>query len=200
MTETTMYLAIDSSLKGYSAALYYNEQLVFALSDNGSKSQYLITDLKTAFEINQLNLHDLEYLIVNIGPGSFTGIRTTLTLVKTLAANLDLKVITINNFELLRYLNPDVSKLAFRASQKNLNEYFVSLDMNYEDLNTNYFATEINQDITLLELPDSQEISKKTLDWALSQKDQLQTLASKEIKPYYLREPSLRLPKQNVTS
>lgn len=190
-----MLLAIDSSLKGYSAALSKEGRLIFTLSDNGSKSQYLITDLKKAFDERELELNDLETLIVNIGPGSFTGIRTALTLVKALEANLDIKVITVNNFELIRFLNPELSKIAFRASLKNTNEYFVSLDENYQDLETNFFVTELGQDVTLLDLPASEKLSSVMIDYALANKD---LVATKEIKPYYLREPSLRLAKTNV--
>lgn len=193
-----MLLAIDSSLKGYSATLCKNEELVFSIFDKGNKSQYLITDLKDAFDTNNLDLKDLDYLLVNIGPGSFTGIRTALTLVKALEANLDLKVITINNFQLLRYIYPGTSKLAFRASLKNPKEFFVSLDEDYDNLETNYFTMEIAEEISLLDLPESQELSLRMIDWAQSKKDYLETRATKEIKPYYLREPSLRLGKQNA--
>ena len=155
----------------------------------------MITDLKQAFEEHSLKLTDIEYLIVNIGPGSFTGIRTALTLVKALEANLELKVITVNNFQILRYLNPNATKLAFRASLKNTNEYFVSLNERYDDLDSNFFATEIASDISLFELPDAKDFAGMILDYAFSKKDQLQALVAKEIMPYYLREPSLRLAK-----
>ena len=75
-----------------------------------------------------------KYVVVNIGPGSFTGIRTALTLAKTLQANLNIKVIAVNNFQILRFLNPGIEQLAFRASVKNTEEYFVSLDEDYDNL------------------------------------------------------------------
>ena len=118
-----MLLAIDSSSKGYSVAVSKDKNIVFELASAGIKSQNLIPDLKQAFEKHSLKLDQVKVLIVNIGPGSFTGIRTALTFAKTLEANLELKTYPVNNFEILRFLYPDTQSLAFRASEKNDKEF-----------------------------------------------------------------------------
>src|SRR4051812_44347917 len=54
--------------------------------------------LKTKVELRDLNL-----LAVNIGPGSFTGLRVGISLVKTLAYSLGLQVHAINSLESLAF-------------------------------------------------------------------------------------------------
>lgn len=192
-----MLLAIDSSIKGYSAALWHAESFLFAFADKGSKSQHLVTDLKSAFEKSSIHLSELEYLIVNIGPGSFTGIRTALTIVKTLEANLNLKMIAINNFQILRYLNPGIERFAFRASIKNTNEFFVSLDENYDDIKTNFFTTD-EPSVEILELPQIEDLAKTMIDFVIENDNLLEKIVVSDVKPYYLREPSLRLAKNHA--
>jgi tRNA A37 threonylcarbamoyladenosine modification protein TsaB len=192
-----MHLAIDSSIKGYSAALWHAESFLFDFADNGSKSQHLVTDLKSAFEKSSIHLSELEYLIANIGPGSFTGIRTALTIVKTLEANLNLKVLALNNFQILRYLNPSVERFAFRASLKNTNEFFVSLDENFDDIKTNFFTSE-DPFVEILELPRTQDMAKTMIDFVTQNDNLLEKMVVSDVKPYYLREPSLRLAKNHA--
>lgn len=192
-----MHLAIDSSIKGYSAALWHAESFLFAFADNGSKSQHLITELKSSFEKSSIHLNQLEYLVVNIGPGSFTGIRTALTIVKTLEANLNLKVLALNNFQILRYLNPGVVQFAFRASLKNTNEFFVSLDENYDDIITNFFTSEYPS-VEILELIQVEDMAKTMIDFVIQNDNLLEKMLVNDVKPYYLREPSLRLAKNHA--
>lgn len=186
-----MHLAIDSSINGYSAALSNSGELVFCICDNASKSQYLLRDLQANFTAKDLDLKDLSQITVNIGPGSFTGIRTALSIVNTLKANLNIPVSPVNNFQILRQQNPKLKEIAFRASSKNPNEFFVSLDENYNNLETNFFTTKLDEGITLLELPEASQSIKILLAYSSSDKQ-----ASKEIYPYYLREPSLRKAKK----
>ena len=192
-----MFLVIDSSLNGYAAALVQDQDILFSFSNN-SKSQHLVTELKKAFNDNKLNLEDLSSVLVNIGPGSFTGIRTALTVVKALEANLKLKVFTVNNFELLRFLNPSVTKFAFRASVKNDREFFVSLSTDYANMEENYFTAELESEIEVLELPQAKDLINALLDYFKAYSGKLKASDSIEIQPYYLREPSLRLPKTNA--
>ena len=192
-----MILAIDSSNRGFSACLKQADSLVFSINSSAAKSQYLITELKAAFENAGIKITGLKKIIVNLGPGSFTGIRTSLTLVKTLEANLELEVYPVNNFQLLRFLNPDIKEFAFRESAKNDKEFFVSLDENYENLETNFFTNELDTQLKVLDLPETQEMAKTLLDYFCKQDKKL---AQTEIKPYYLREPSLRLPRSVITS
>jgi tRNA A37 threonylcarbamoyladenosine modification protein TsaB len=191
-----MYLAIDSNLNGYSASLVKNNELIFEFEKEAAKSQNLIIDLKEEFLKYDLKVHDIQVVLVNIGPGSFTGIRTALTIANALKANLDIKLIPINNFQILRFLNPASLKIAFRASSKNPNEFFVSLDENYQDTQSNYFSTEISDDFDLLELPNALQRTQVMLEFIKDKNINL--LAQEDIQPYYLREPSLRLAKANA--
>ncbi len=194
-----MLLAIDSTNKGYSVALSDLEKTVFSFQEPDAKSQYLVTDLKRAFEEASVSLDDLKYIVLNTGPGSFTAIRTALTIVNTLQANLDIGLISVNHFELLRFVHRLTKSdgFAFSASEKNPKELFVSLDDDYQNLETNFFTTE-NQDLELLSMPDDKSCAEYLLDYILAKKDKLDKLVQNSITPYYLREPSLRKAKTNV--
>ena len=96
-------LALDSSQNLQSFAVYDTELEKFILGEAfPGKSSEIIEKLKNSFLDNKLKLKDIDLLAVNLGPGSFTGIRNALCIIKTLALELGLKVFTTNSFELLR--------------------------------------------------------------------------------------------------
>ena len=187
-----MLLAIDSSFYGYSALCHNGQKQLFAFENQGSKSQGLIDDIQDAFTKHGIEPQDLTKLALNIGPGSFTGIRTALTFAKTLEASLDLEIMTVNSFELLRHHHQVTGAIAFSASNKNDNEFFVSLDDDYTNIETNFFANEPGT-AQVLEFPSDKSIAELIFDF-------VQNNATKNYKlePYYLREPSLRKAKAKI--
>ena len=186
-----MLLAIDSSFYGYSALCHDGQKPVFSFKNEGSKSQGLIDDIQDAFGKQDIKPQDLTKLAVNIGPGSFTGIRTALTFAKTLEANLDLEIITVNSFELLRHYHQVATAIAFSASNKNANEFFVSLNDDYANIESNFFATET--DAKVLEFPSDKSIAELVFNFV-----QTKTTKNYKLEPYYLREPSLRKAKAKI--
>lgn len=194
-----MLLAIDSSLKGYSGALQSESgELLFSFFKDEQKSQNLIPDLQNAFAEHQLRPELVKNIVVNPGPGSFTGIRTALTLVNTMAANLDLNLIPVNNFQLLRFMHPGKKTFAFSASSKNPKEFFVSLDEDYDNIETNFYSNDlaaIDSDLEVLDFLEDKNIAEYLLSYVKENKVLASETLAKTLKPYYLREPSLRLAK-----
>lgn len=78
-----------------------------------------LIDLLTEFKINP---EDLDEILVNIGPGSFTGVRIGVVIAKTMAYTLNIPIKMINSIEMLFYSND--SKLGVYVS-KEKNGYFV---------------------------------------------------------------------------
>lgn len=64
-------------------------------------SALMIPAIEDMLRDNGLAVADLKALAVNVGPGSFTGIRTGLITARTMAQFLDLPVYCFNTFELL---------------------------------------------------------------------------------------------------
>jgi tRNA threonylcarbamoyl adenosine modification protein YeaZ len=188
-----MLLAIDTSLKGYSACLFHKGEFVFDFVADTPQSQDLIPELAKTFSEHNLELCDITKILLSVGPGSFTGIRTVLSLVNTLKANIDAEIIAVNNFQLLRFLNPQAKKIAFKASPRNSSEFYVSLDEDYENLQTNFFAQELDADIQVCDLYQEQSLAKLLVQY-YQKNFALHT--NNKLEAYYLREPSLRKAKK----
>lgn len=93
------YLAIDTSTNICSASLFYNGKYT-TLNKQGAKnhSEYL------PIFVEQLLKNDIEldFIALNIGPGSFTGLKIGSSFTKGLAKALDIPIIPVNNFEALK--------------------------------------------------------------------------------------------------
>ena len=201
-------LALDSSQNLQSFAVYDTTLEKFILGEAfPGKSSEIIEKLKNSFLDNQLKLQELDLLAVNLGPGSFTGIRNALCIVKTLALELKLKVFTTNSFELLR-LEKDLSDNTPIAIPAFKNNFFISLDSNYDSLKTNFFSA-IDTETALYEfscenlseliiklLLHKNILSKNTVAeiGVCEQRREIRTDLGFDpniLKPYYLREPSI---------
>lgn len=183
-----LILALDSSHQTQSLAVFDNNEQRFIIeTQQQSKSSQLISLLVEAFQKANLKPQDIGLLACSVGPGSFTGIRSTITIIKTLAAELELKIHAVNNFELVRFENQlsDNDPVVIAAGK---NDYFISLDSNYSNLETNYFSLESNGH-KIYELQESNIASLiiKTLN------TQSALFNYKELQPYYLREPSINI-------
>ena len=79
-------LVIDTSNRYLVIAMYENDQLLEAISEVGSQrqSENAIPYIEKLLNQLGLELFDFDELIVTCGPGSYTGVRVGLTIVKTL--------------------------------------------------------------------------------------------------------------------
>ena len=64
-------------------------------------SAYLIKVLKEILNENNVSLKDIDYIGVNTGVGSFTGIRVGLTIAKVISNRLNIKTVPYNTAEVL---------------------------------------------------------------------------------------------------
>ena len=69
--------------------------------DNKYHSAYLISTLKEIMKENGIEPKDIDLIGVNIGPGSFTGIRACVTVARVMAQQLNCKAIGISSLEIL---------------------------------------------------------------------------------------------------
>lgn len=178
-----LVLALDSSQKNISACLADIEknQTIFCFNQL-DKSQNLIEFIQEAFIQANLKPQKIEALAISCGPGSFTGIRATVTIAKALAHQLNLKINIVDNFKLARFLiKDDEKKIALQAGK---NDFFISPDKNPEN---NYYSLELDG-ACLVNLSNI-NISKLIIDHlAIAPKNWID---ADKLEPYYLREPSI---------
>lgn len=98
-------LAFDTSLdKMYTVIKKDGEVLSSKVTenhDNKYHSAFLISTLREIMYKNDIKPKDIDLIAVNIGPGSFTGIRACVTVARVMAQQLNCKAIGISSLEIL---------------------------------------------------------------------------------------------------
>lgn len=97
-------LAFDTCLDKTYVTLYTNNKFVNKVilsNDKNYHSAYLISTIVEMLKANNLTPADLDYIVTDIGPGSFTGIRACVTVARMLAQQLNIKAIGISSLEIL---------------------------------------------------------------------------------------------------
>lgn len=98
-----------AEVNGSSATLIVTERW----RKKSSHSEVITTELLKALDYAELELDDLTHLAVDVGPGSFTGIRVGLNLVRSLAYSLELPTQTVTSLEVFAFqaLSPGESAI-----------------------------------------------------------------------------------------
>lgn len=98
-------LGIDSSAKSASVAVVDNGKILsnFYINTGLTHSQTLMPMLENALECSGVKLKDIDLIAINIGPGSFTGIRIGVAAAKGLADTLNVKVCPVSTLESMAY-------------------------------------------------------------------------------------------------
>ncbi len=114
-------LTIDTVLdKTYISILFDGNEIYKTIEsdENNYHSVYLIKVLNEILKENNINLADFNYIGVNRGVGSFTGIRVGLTIAKIIANRLNIKTIPLETAEVLSraYNNKNIMLDARRNS------------------------------------------------------------------------------------
>ena len=74
---------------------------VILSNEKNYHSAYLISTIVELLKSEGLEPKDLEYIAIDVGPGSFTGIRACTTVARMLAQQLNLKAIGVSSLEIL---------------------------------------------------------------------------------------------------
>lgn len=201
MSYKNILLSIDSSSLNQSFTVIDKNDfsLLFEKNSEG-KSSELLSSIIESFENLNLKAMNIKTILCSRGPGSFTGIRTALSIVNLFKHQLNLEAFTVNNFELIRFeqnlSNSDPIKIS--AGKK---DFFISLNSDYENLNNNFFVSEAehnsNKKIRSIELKAIKHSSSSMLIFEFF-KDKINTKdfstsrdSNSSLCPYYLREASL---------
>ena len=89
-------------------------------TDSNYHSVYLIPKIRDILVENNLLMSDINAIGVNIGPGSFTGIRAGITIARVLAQQANIKLVGVNSLHILSKLNiTDKKTLVVTDARKN---------------------------------------------------------------------------------
>ena len=91
------------------------ENKVILSNENNYHSAYLISTIVEVLKEHNLEPKDLDCIAIDIGPGSFTGIRACTTVARMLAQQLDIKAIGVSSLEILSRVLGDNDLVALDA-------------------------------------------------------------------------------------
>ena len=99
-------------------------------TDEGYHSVYLIPNIVEILNSYSIKIRDLDAIGVNIGPGSFTGIRISATIARVFAQAADLKLVGIPSLQILSKLNNSGKNSTVILDARKNKVYFARYDVN----------------------------------------------------------------------
>ncbi len=98
-------LGIDSSAKSASAAILDNGRIVssFYINTGLTHSQTLLPMIESVLSCSATKLGEIDFVAVNHGPGSFTGVRIGVAAAKGICDPLNIKVCGVSTLESMAY-------------------------------------------------------------------------------------------------
>lgn len=125
-----MILFIDTHTELITIALKTKDNLFIKTKESEySHSIYTMLMIEELFKENNLNVKDLDEIIVINGPGSFTGIRIGLSIAKTIAYALNLKIHTISSLKAY-LISSDINEEKMAVIEDNKGYYVCAFDKN----------------------------------------------------------------------
>ncbi|MCD7739921.1 MAG: tRNA (adenosine(37)-N6)-threonylcarbamoyltransferase complex dimerization subunit type 1 TsaB [Candidatus Gastranaerophilales bacterium] len=194
-----------------------NERI--ASTDLNYHSAYLIPALRDILKKNNFLISDIDAIGVNIGPGSFTGIRASVTIARVLAQQAGLKLVAVPSLEILSKFNNNKSDTIVILDARKNKVYFAE----YKENNILTHPYLEDKDILLSKINSTQTIvSDSSISYFLS-KNNIKSINYEEndeniglylckitekkllnckdeynwaeVKPLYIQKPSITKPK-----
>lgn len=213
-------LCFDTALNKLYIALGEEDKVLYSKiienENNNYASAKLVPSIVEILSKFSLTLKDINAVGVNIGPGSFTGIRAALAISKVISSQLNIPLVGVNSFEILSLLNSKNKKTAVVIDARK-NNAFISIFENDKCIlepemvscdnlckltqNTEIIADEkisnilnnaLNYELHNFDL--GEKLLKITYKKLLTEKDNKKFLSG-NITPLYLQEPFISKPK-----
>ncbi len=124
-------LCIDTSSKLCSVCILENTNLIkkMELNNGLTHSETLMPLIKNLLEECNLSLKDVDLLVSDIGPGSFTGIRIGVATCKAFSDSLNIPCVGISSLEVLAYNIKNDGLICSVIDCKNDNCYFALYEL-----------------------------------------------------------------------
>ena len=92
--------------------------------DNKYHSAFLISTIQKVLSENNIKPKDINLIAVNIGPGSFTGIRACVTVARVMAQQLNCKAVGVSSLEILSKIANKNSLVALDARKDSASLFY----------------------------------------------------------------------------
>ena len=129
-------LSIDTASDVCGVSILENNNLIEKFDEitKESHSQKLMPIIENAFKKTNLTIDDIDLIVCDIGPGSFTGIRIGVATVKAFCDSKDITPIGISSLEALAYSIKNNSNIICSIiNAKNDNCYFALYEKNKDN-------------------------------------------------------------------
>lgn len=104
----------DTALNKTYIALSEDSKIIEKITIENTQDKYhsafLIKEIANILKNNNFTMQDIDALGINIGPGSFTGIRACTTVGRVIAQQIDAPLVSVSSLEILARINPDKGK------------------------------------------------------------------------------------------
>lgn len=121
-------LAFDTCLDKMYVVLKQDNRIlaskIILNQDNKYHSAFLISTIQEVLSTNNIKPQDINLIAVNIGPGSFTGIRACVTVARVMAQQLDCKAVGISSLEILSKISTKNPLVALDARKNSAYLYY----------------------------------------------------------------------------
>jgi len=210
-------LTIDSTLNKLYISLgsgEFFESKIIESDETKYHSAYIASGIAELFQKYNLEPKNLDAVAVNVGPGSFTGIRVGMTVARVLAQAYNLKAIGVSSLEVLAVLNksekPALVIMDARKGkayigifgQESLEPCAVELEKALETANSGKYFVIADKNISkllgcdVLNYEESQEdLGKCLFDLAQSKIESNYDFNWAKLKPLYIQPPPISMPK-----
>lgn len=102
-------LVFDTSTDTMHVALAQNTQItasrVVKTTEHGYNSAFLVSTIAEILSQNNLRMKEVNAIGVNIGPGSFTGLRASVTVARVMAQQLEIPAVGVPSMQIYSMLN-----------------------------------------------------------------------------------------------
>ncbi len=117
---------LDSSDKFLAVGLARDGKLIASIQYEAwqRQSERLIVELEKILKTNQVSRKDIASVICGIGPGSYTGVRISLTIAKVMAMALNIPLFTVSSLQVLKDENfPSICVINARSGRSYMGVY-----------------------------------------------------------------------------
>ena len=181
-------------------------------------SAYLISEIRNILKSNNLFVKDIDAIAVNIGPGSFTGIRAGITIARVLAQQFNTKLVGVNSLKILSKLNKEGNKSVITLDARKNKVYFAVYEKENEiiapcliekdelisKINNNdfvitdksiagYLKENSIYSLCYEDVSDNFALYLSEISYAML--DSNENFNWAEVKPLYIQKPSITMPK-----
>lgn len=161
------YLFVDSATSVLVVAIIIDNEIKYIFNEDTGKdmSVMVMPKIKEAFDSCSIKPKDIDKIFAVTGPGSFTGIRVGLTVMKTMAWSLKIPVVPISSLEVIASSTPSDNNIALIDARRG----YVYAGGYDKDLNNTYsdrhvLLSEIKEECTFISYDDIDGAVKPNID------------------------------------